>query len=362
MATILGQDYNPRSPQQTVKALEGFGLRVPIKRNQAGGFSKTTDVEALTALRETVEGDSADFIDSLLAHRKNAKSDGTYVRGIRKRVYRGRVFPTFLLHGTTSGRLSCRNPNLQNITRGETLRKQFIPTRPDHVFVQADYKQAELRVLTWLAQEPYFRTLFEDPSRDIFNELTPILYGDVSGMDKAAKKELRMKVKGYVYGLGYGREARSIADEFDIPVAEAQRGMRAFFSVIPQIVEFRESTRQAVMNGDDLITAFGRHRRFWLISNENLKEVMNEALAFLPQSTASDICLDAFTILRPAMKGFGWVRNLVHDSILVETHKDNVDRVSQLMRYHMIESARKVVGDYVRFDVDIEVGDNWGVL
>lgn len=363
LATIAGTpELNPRSPKQLIEALTGLGLQVPKKRNQKGEMRPTTDVDALEALLEVAEGEAQDFLEILKLHRKDAKSDGTYVHGIRKRVDRGRVFPTFLLHGTTTGRLSCRNPNLQNVTRGEKLRSQFVPVRPSHVFVQADYSQAELRVLTWMAQEDYFRRIFNDPDRDIFNELSPVLYGDTSHLGKEARKELRIRIKAYVYGLSYGREARSIAEEFGIPVAEAQRGMRAFFSVIPNIVDFREATKRKVLEGEDLITAFGRHRRFWLITNENRHEVMNEALAFLPQSTSSDICLDAFCNIRPALKGIGWVRNLVHDSILVECPEHRVDEVTSLLRYHMLESARRVVGDYVKFAVDISTGDNWGVL
>lgn len=355
-------ELNPRSPQQVVATLEDFGVRVPVKRNQKGGNSKTTDVEALQEMLERTEGNAHEFIETLLLHRKDAKSYGTYVKGLRKRVDRGRIFPTFLLHGTTTGRLSCRNPNLQNITRGEKLRKQFVPVRPGNVFVQADYAQAELRVLTWLAQENAFRDIFNDPTRDIFDELTPSLYGNTAGLDKAAKKELRIRVKAYAYGLSYGREAKSIAAEYDIPVVEAARGMAAFFKVIPNIVAFREQTRRRVMDGEDLITAFGRHRRFTLITNDNKHEIMNEALAFLPQSTSSDICLDAFIHLRPALKGIGWVRNLVHDSILVECASKDVELVKSLLQYHMLEAARRVVGDYVKFAVDVTIGDNWGVL
>jgi len=366
MAGLLDKsDFNPRSPQQVVQVLEGFGFNVPLKRNQQGEWRPTTEVEALLDMRAKV-GDpfnqEAEFLDSLLVHRKETKSYGTYVKGLRKRVYRGRVFPTFNLHTTSTGRLSCRNPNLQNVTRGEKLRKQFVPVRPDHVFVSADYKQAELRVLTWLAQEPYFRDLFEDSSRDIFDELAPVLYGDISSLDKAARKELRIRIKAYVYGLGYGREAKSIADEFKITTSEAARGMRAFFGVIPKIVEFRDETRRKVDEGEDLINPFGRHRRFWLITPNNKHEVMNEALAFLPQSAASDICLDAFCHIRPTLRGFGWVRNLVHDSILVECHERDIEKVSGILRYHMLEAARKVVGDYVKFDIDITIGKNWGVL
>ncbi len=118
-----------------------------------------------------------------------------------------------------------------------------------------------------------------------------------------------------MYGLSYGREAMSIALEYGIPVKEAERGMKAFFEVIPQVVSFRETTRKKVLNGEDLVTPFGRHRRFWLITRQNKKDILNEALAFIPQSTASDITCDALCYTRPRLKGIGWIRNIVHDSI-----------------------------------------------
>jgi len=360
------KDYNPNSPLQTVKVLrEHFGITVPRKRNQAGEWRPCTDKEVIANLIAKIRepwGEYYDFLTALQEHRLDAKSYGTYVKGIRRRVYRGRVFPTFLLHGTTTGRPSCRNPNLQNITRGWKLRKQFAPVDPDNVFVNADYKQIEARVLTWLAKEDYLRDIFNDPTRDLFDELTPVLYGDTSHLDKYQMKELRIRVKAYFYGLGYGREAKSIAEEHGLTLAEAQRGMRAFFSVIPNIVEFREQTRKAVLAGEDLTTVFGRHRRFWLITNENKHEILNEALAFKPQSTASDICLQAFTWVRPALKGIGYVRNIVHDNIIAECHKDDVGKVSDILRYHMVKSGQLVVGDYVNIDVDITVGTDWGQL
>jgi len=359
-------EFNPNSPLQIVKVLQDhFGITVPKKRNQQGEWRPCTDKEVIAALIERCKepwGEYYDFLGALAEHRLDAKSYGTYVKGIRQRVYKGRVFPTFLLHGTTTGRPSCRNPNLQNITRGPRLRKQFVPVHPGNVFVNADYKQIEARILTWLAKEDYLRDIFNDPDRDLFDELTPVLYGDTSHLDKYQMKELRIRVKAYFYGLGYGREAKSIAEEYDLPLTEAQRGMRAFFSVIPNIVEFREQTRKAVLAGEDLTTVFGRHRRFWLITKENKHEILNEALAFKPQSTASDICLQAFTWIRPALKGIAQIRNIVHDSLLAECHKDNVDKVADILRYYMIKSGQQVVGDYVNIDVDITVGTDWGQL
>jgi len=357
--------FNPNSPKQIVEVLEEvFHIRVPRKRNQKGEMTKCTDKEVIAYLMEKCEpwGEYYDFLACLAEHRLDAKSYGTYVKGIKLRMYKGRVFPTYLLHGTTTGRLSSRNPNIQNITRGWRLRKQFVPCTPGNIFVQFDYKQIEARVLTWLAQEPYLRDIFNDPSRDLFDELAVVLYGDVTHLTKAQMKELRIRVKAYFYGLGYGREAKSIAEEHGMSVPEAQRGMRAFFAVIPRIVEFREETRRAVLDGADLTTPFGRHRRFTLITKDNRHEILNEALAFKPQSIASDTCLQAFTWVRPAIKGIAWVRNLVHDSMLIETSPDNLGKVSDIVVDHMVKSGKLVVGDYVNIDVDITTGTDWGQL
>jgi DNA polymerase-1 len=277
-------------------------------------------------------------------------------------MYRGRVYSTYMLHGTTSGRLASRNPNLQNIPRESIIRKQFVPAKARNVFVECDYAQAELRVLTWLAQDEYFRDVFNN-GRDLFDELTPLLYPELGSKDKVPPplwKETRIRVKAYVYGLAYGRSEFSIASEYKIPVAEARRGMEAFFEVIPDIVRFREETRKNVLAGSDLVTPFGRHRRFWLITDDNKKDVMNEALAFLPQSTSSDIALRAFTRIRPALRGRGFVRNIVHDSILAECSKSDVDEVGAILQAEMAKSGQELVGDYVRFETDVKVGASWG--
>jgi uracil-DNA glycosylase family 4 len=360
------QQFNPRSPKQVVAVVEDiFDLKLPMKMNQKKEYAKTTDVEALKMLleRTVLAGHPAEeFFRRMLEHRKEAKLYGTYVKGLRKRVYRGRVYPTYLLHGTTSGRLSCRNPNLQNIPRGSAMRRQFVPVKSENVFVEGDFGQNELRVLCWLAQDEYLRGIFNDPDRDLFDELTPRLYGDVSALDPAARKETRIRVKAYVYGLSYGREAYSIALEYKMPVAEAERGMAAFFEVIPATVAFRDETRNKVLNGYDLITPFGRHRRFPLITNANRKDVLNEALSFLPQSIGSDICLDAFRHLRPRLIGKGFIRNLVHDSLLAECHRDDREEVQAIMQEEMLASAARVVGNYVAFKVDFKSGPNWGDL
>ncbi len=362
----LGKDYdkfggiNPNSPKQLKEAFADWGIHVDSTNEKTMELLKAK----LDTMSEPEAEEASHFIEVLMKHRTEAKAHGTYVKGIRKRLYRGRVYSTYLLHGTTTGRLSSRNPNMQNIPRDPKLRKLFIASSDERILLQTDYSQAELRVLTYLAKDEYFRSIFNDPSRDIFDELTPLLYpwAVKSEMTKEAWKELRIRVKAYVYGLSYGREEYSIAQEFKIPVSQARSEMHKFFQVIPDVVKFRNEVKRKVLNGEHLVTPWGRHRRYQLITKENVKSVMNEALAFLPQSTASDMCLNALVEIRQETKGFAWIRNTVHDSIILECDKGDVDDVKEIVERRMLESAQSIVGDYVQFAVDSTTGRSWGDL
>lgn len=357
--------FNPNSPKQVKEVIEEvFNISIPLKRNQKGQPAKSTDEQTLRSLMDSCDPESKefDFLDTMLGWRENAKLYGTYVKGIRRRLYRGRVYPNFILHGTTTGRLACRNPNLQNVPRGNKIRAQFIPAKKGHVFVSTDYSQAELRVLTWISGEDYFRDIFNDPTRDLFNELAPVLYGDLSHLSPAEKKEKRIRVKAYVYGLSYGREAGSIAQEFKISYGEAQEGMDAFFGVIPNIVAYQNSVAKQIKEKRDLETPFGRHRRFHLITEANWRDCLKEGLAFRPQSISSDLCLRAFTRARPLLKGKAHLRNIVHDNIMAECREEDAEEVGKILNDLMLESAYELVGDYVRFATDTTIGPNWGAV
>jgi uracil-DNA glycosylase family 4 len=357
---------NPNSPLQVKKYLADVGVE-----------TESTDEEHINFILEqapkaglTHADEITAFCSALLEHRREAKLYGTYIKGIRKRLYGGRVHPTYNLHGTTSGRLACRNPNLQNIPRDSSIRRLYVPSKPEHVLVGVDYSQAELRVLSYLARDTYFRDIFNADQEDLFDNLTPLLYGpdktkaavEAGVISKAEWTEMRIRVKAFVYGLGYGRKHFSIAAEYGMPVDEAKRIMDNFFEVIPEIVEFRAEVMRKVLHGEDLITPWGRHRRYTLITKENRDKTMNEALSFLPQSTASDMCLDALIYLRPALKGIGWIRNTVHDALYAECHEDDAEEVAIMMDKQMVESAQKIVGDYVLFKTDAHIARDWGSL
>jgi DNA polymerase-1 len=341
---------NPRSPQQVKRFLEFF----------PGVMVEKTDRDTLEALQKRIDPESplGVFLEKMLFHRKEQKKRSTYVTGIRKRVRHGRVFTTYLLHGSTSGRLASRNPNLQNIMRDKDIRNQFVVTKEENVFVHCDYKQAEGRVIAWLARDEYLRSVFADPSQDLFSTLGARLYNvDPEDLDK----EKRVRTKAYFYGLGYGREAYSIAKEYELPVRTVERDLAAFFDMLGNVRPWQAAVKRTVHEKQELITPFGRRRRFSLITEQNVKDVEKEALSYLPQSTASDICLGALIELRPLLRGKAFVRLTIHDALVAECHKDKADEVGSVMQEVMIRKAAELQ-TWVPFAVDISTGQRWGEL
>lgn len=346
---IRWPSFNPRSPKQVMEVFKGFGLP-----------AKNTDKDTLKYLLSIVSPGSKkhQWLTLLAQHRKDSKLFGTYVKGIRRRHIRGKLYPTYLLHGSTSGRLACRNPNMQNQPRGGKLRKQYIPDSPDDVFVQGDYKQAELRVMTKEARDEYLREVLSNPERDLLGEVTERFHGP------GWTKEQRVRGKAVVYGVSYGREAASIATEYGIPPYEAQGFIDAWFDLAKGVKVWRKAIIDQVFKGGQALqTSFGRKRRFGLITRENRVDVEKEALSFVPQSTANDICLNALVRLR---RYFGTsahsprLRIPVHDSLLVQCARADMDEVAHDQQRIMEETAAEVYSDYVPFPVDITFGDNWG--
>jgi uracil-DNA glycosylase family 4 len=340
---------NPRSPKQVKEYLASQGVKV-----------ESTNEETLKALQSRLPAGSASgqFVRILLRYRRQHKLYSTYIAGIRKRMYRGRIYTTYLLHGTTSGRLASRNPNLQNIVRDSEIRRQFSVSRPDNVLVQCDYANAEARVMATLAEDDYLRDILSNdtPGYKFFNELSDQLYG----AGKWGKEEY-IRTKAFFYGIAYGREPFSIAMEYKIAPALAQKQYDEFLGLFPGVMKWQDDVRKQVLSGQPLITPFGRRRRFWLITDQNKKDVLNEALSYLPQSTASDICLSALVRVRPMLRGLGFLRLTIHDALVAECSADRQDEVSQILSTVMAEEGQKFT-NYVPFPVDTSVGKSWGDL
>lgn len=351
LSGIAKVNINPRSPLQLMRWFNSRGLTPP--NTQADTIEDMANKVSDKFVKE--------FIEQLLLHRRGTKLYGTYVKGFQKRIYNGKIYTTYTLHGTTSGRLASKNPNMQNIVRDKRIKRQFTVEDWEYTLIQADYKQAEGRVIATLAQDEYLASIFRDPTRDIFDELCNDIYGVGNWVT-----ENRVSMKSIFYGNAYGRGVNAITLELQqqgskITLEETKALMREFNIRISSVVAWQASIKHRVSSGEDLLTPFGRKRSFHLITDQNKHDVYNEALSFPPQSIASDITLTALIELQPKLQGLATTRLSVHDALIVECKKVDAGRVVDIMKTEMI-AAGKAFTDYVPFVVDVSMGSNWGEL
>jgi len=336
---------NPRSPQQVTKALAAMGIE-----------TETTDADFLKSQvgdSSLNEPEVSVFSRKMLEHRSLSKLIGTYVTGIEKRLTNEDLLhPTYTLHSTVTGRTSCRNPNLQNIPRGTKIRSMFV-SESGHTFVHVDYAGIEFRIVAHLAQDKNMIQMFRD-GRDIHGELAQEIFGP--GYDK----EQRVIAKTVVHGANYGRTEHGIAEGLGIPVKRAKEILDTYMDMFPNIRKWQTSIINKVFHEDGtLYTPFGRRRTYPLITNDNAKDIKNEALAFIPQSVASDITLNAMMAL--VDEDFD-VRLFIHDAVVVQVRRAEVLEVEAYIKRRFEEVAAEVYTDEVPFTADVSSGVNWGVL
>jgi len=234
--------------------------------------------------------------------------------------------------------------------------------------------QAELRVLTWLAKEELTRDIFNDPSRDLFVELCRSMFPTrypptlsdkevkkASSLEAPGEPSIRTLVKTFAYGIAYGRTAAGIAadPQFNMDVRVAQQHMKVFEKTIPSIIAFLEGAADQACRGEALVTPFGRHRRFFLVTPQNKHAVRNEAKSFYAQSIASDIVLEA--ACRLTEQGV-FIVNLVHDAIYADHPHSEAEEVRDLISKTMIQVGEEVTEGYVRFATDGKIGRSWDLV
>lgn len=355
---LVSPEFNPNSPKQVKEVLASAGLT-----------PKSTDAKTLDEIveDERTHPRVVEFIQALLDYRGVTKMQGTYVEGMRKREHSGRVYPTYKVHGTNTGRLSAADPNIQNIPRDKALRNLFTVSNPDtHKFLEVDYSQAELRVMAVLSGDDYLISLFQEGMPDFFDSLLPVTFphADIDSWSAQERKDNRAKLKSVVYGLSYGRKASAIATELKISTREAQSIIDNYFKAAPKFEEWRTKIEYQALASDGVIeTPFGRRFQAEVITGRSKTNVVNSALAFVPQSTASDICVSA------AIEIHKWIGEYdskiigsIHDAINSEVPNEYVIEVAHRKQYEMKEAARRVFGDVVPFDTDAEWGTLWGAL
>lgn len=299
---------------QLMYSEEGFNFEV-IKKNDSG--KPSTDEETLTNLRLTVkkpDSPKAVFLDSLLELRGLEKMYKTYIEGWHEKTQDDdRLHGRFLIHGTTSGRLSSAEPNAQQIPKTSVdpnIKKQLVAPKGT-LYIASDFSQAELRIMAHLSGDETYLNAFnsgQDPHLAIaatkyhvpYEEALKI-YEDENHPDHKIWKVRRKQAKQIAFGLIYGIGAKLLAVKLSDPKSgiivtpeEAQKEMDTFFGQHPKLKTFLKKQEKFLRKNGYLVSLFGRKRRLPQIYSSDRGEeayALRLALNFPCQSAASDMCL-----------------------------------------------------------------------
>lgn len=299
---------------QLMYSEEGFNFEV-IKKNDSG--KPSTDEETLTNLRLTVkkpDSPKAVFLDSLLELRGLEKMYKTYIEGWHNKTQDDdRLHGRFLIHGTTSGRLSSKEPNAQQIPKTSVdpnIKKQLVAPKGT-LYIASDFSQAELRIMAHLSGDETYLNAFnsgQDPHLAIaatkyhvpYEEALKI-YEDENHPDHKIWKVRRKQAKQIAFGLIYGIGAKLLAVKLSDPKSgiivtpeEAQKEMDIFFGQHPKLKTFLKKQEKFLRKNGYLVSLFGRKRRLPQIYSSDRGEeayALRLALNFPCQSAASDMCL-----------------------------------------------------------------------
>lgn len=342
--------FNMKSPKQLKWMLE----------KATGTRLTSTDKNAIAALAEQYP--NIEFLKALLELRKYNKYMDTYVQGIQKLVCSdGRVRCTFQLHGTETGRLSCKDPNMQNIPRQKKI-KNIFKAPEGYKLVQLDYSQAELRVLAYVSGDEYLRQVYRE-GRDLHDAMAEKIFGP------EFNKEQRVAAKTVNFGIPYGRGPGTIAAQLNMSYTEAAKLIRDWFAAAPMAKKFVDNMRRKPFLKDDNIytTVFGRIRHY-IVTSENRNHIENESVNFPISSIASDLTMLSVCDIHDEIEALGInarIVNSVHDSIIIECIDDqeSIQKVIEIGQRVMSNLPKQYLpGLDFPFKADAEVGQSWGDL
>lgn len=295
------------------------------------------------------------FTEVLTEFKELDKLRSTYLEGLMESVDAdGRIRCDFWLHGTETGRLSSRNPNLQNQPRGKLIRQLYVAPRGSRI-LQADYSQAELRVAAMLSGDSALREVYK-AGRDLHHDVATRFYG------QGYSKEQRVRAKAVNFGILYGQGSFKFSKDHKIPIEEARRILNEWWTTFPEVKRWVRSIHEAVLDRGYLVSPFGRYRRFHLITDHNKEHTLKEAVNFLAQSTASDLTLlSLINIHNKLPRTWGHIIVTVHDSIVLEVKEDFLDQTMELVKQEMELAPVEGLGwDAIPFVADLSHADNWG--
>ncbi|WP_129721279.1 DNA polymerase I [Xylanivirga thermophila] len=352
---LAGEEFNINSPKQLgVILFEKLDLPV-IKRTKTG---YSTNIEVL----EQLQGQHP-IIDKVMDYRQIMKLKSTYVDGLLAVIdpEDGRIHSSFNQTVTATGRISSTEPNLQNIPvkveLGRQIRRVFVASSDDHVLLDADYSQIELRVLAHISEDPTFIEAFKN-NQDIHARTASEIF-NVS-IDEVTPEQ-RGSAKAVNFGIVYGISDFGLARNLNISRNQAKTYIESYFARYPMVKEYMDNVVHEAKLKGYVTTLMGRRRNLPELNSRNFnirsfgeRVAMNTPI----QGTAADIIKVAMNRVFYELKKRQLKSKLilqVHDELIVDTHKSELDEVRDIVKTEM-QNAMEL---RVPLVVDIGVGYSW---
>src|SRR3989344_4861388 len=351
----VGEEFNLNSPKQLSQILyEKLALQ-PSRKKGAEGSTSADVLEELTNQHPIVQ--------RILDYRGLEKLRSTYAEALPEVVnpQTHRIHCTFNQSVTATGRLSCQDPNLQNIPvrspEGLAIRACFKPQKSGWSFVGADYSQIELRLLAHFSEDPELLKAFKN-GEDIHTHTASLVFGLPSNQ---VTPEMRSQAKTVNFGILYGQGPYGLSRQLGISIQEATTFIKTYFSRYPRISEYLEQCKEQARKTGVAKTLTGRQRPIPEINNKNpmIRAAADRLAINTPlQGTAADLIKLAMIEIDRSIEG----RNLkgamllqIHDELIFEVPDAEVSEFKSLVK----EKMEKVLRLNVPIEVHIAVGKNW---
>ncbi|WP_427338944.1 DNA polymerase I [Caloranaerobacter sp. DY30410] len=353
--SIAGEKFNINSTKQLGYILFEK-LELPVIKKTKTGYS--TNAEVLEKLKE-----KHPIIEKILEYRRIMKLKTTYIDGLLSLVDKetNKIHSTFNQTITTTGRISSTEPNLQNIPikteEGRKIRKVFIPSSEEYKLVDADYSQIELRVLAHITDDPNLKEAFynnEDIHTKTASEVFNVPKSDVTPL-------MRSRAKAVNFGIIYGISDYGLARDLNISRKEAKLYIENYFAKYKKVKEYMDNIIREGKEKGYVTTIMNRRRYLPELKSRNFNiRSFGERMAMNTpiQGSAADIIKIAMVNVFNELKRKKLKSKLilqVHDELIIEAHKDELDEVKQILKLQM-ENAFKLS---VPLKVDMKIGDSW---
>ena len=352
---LAGEEFNVNSTQQLGKILfEKLAIGSGAKKSKESKNYKTTAEELEKYASEH------EIVRYILRYRKIQKINSTYIEGFKPLIVNGKVHTTYNQSNTQTGRLSSANPNLQNIPirtpEGRELRKLFTAS-PNHVLIDADYSQIELRLLAHFSTCKELVTAYCE-GRDI-HALTASQVFDVALEEVTS--DMRRSAKAVNFGIIYGISAFGLSQDLGISAKKAKEYIDKYFETYSDVKEYMEMNVENAKKDGYIETLLGRRRVINELrsSNFNVRSFGERAAMNMPlQGSSADIIKLAMIGVDKALKQGNYQAKLVlqvHDELVIDCPIDEADAVSNILKEEM-ENAVKL---RIPLTVEVNVGRSW---